>query len=156
MLLGDSAGPDRRALADIPMFAQLHRRWLYTKLYTARLFCCVRLVRLPLKTNENKDLDVSPWGRQRLLTRGLFSDERPRNFGNLTVVVVHEEAMAELFVDFDPDHCRPRGNLIGLSNRFMRLKKRQPVGEFDLESVIPLAVTGIFHRMELPPTEGRL
>ena len=36
----------------------------------------------------------SPWGRQRLSARGLFSDERPRNFGNLTVVVVHEVTMA--------------------------------------------------------------
>ena len=74
----------------------------------------------------------------------MFPDEGPGHFGDLAIIVVHKESMMKLFVHFHALDYGFRSNPICLSNRAMRLEKRQTIIKFHLKGIIPLAIVDVF------------
>src|SRR3954470_22983066 len=66
-----------------------------------------------------------------------FTNESPGDFRHLSVVVMNEETVAKLLVQFDADRFGTRRNVVRFADGFVRLEKRKAIVKLNGKGVFP-------------------
>jgi len=83
-----------------------------------------------------------------------FTDESPRDFGGLAVVVSHFEMAAKLVIHFHVLRNGLHGDFIGLADGGMGFEKTEAVFKFHVKGVFPTKKADMAHTGERPIAIG--